>query len=287
MPQAAARIAASETGQPVFVRAGWRNRQPFVCDGPETRTLNEEPARIDEEDVSAQEARAEARARLHGPHGFEGRSACARSSSGQGAQAAERLTVETGLRRRARAADAPAPRGLRGHRTTRPGPRDTIARASLDADGSSGVADRALDPTDARWLRSAESGASPAEGAGQGATGAHRSRMGSAPDRQAGRRGGEPCRAGSRDRRAPGSVARSVDEDHRAGIDRRVPAAHGVDAAELSVLADVLGVHLPGHRALRAPQGLLDGCEAHRPMQPIPSRRLRPGPMIEKRAART
>jgi ribonuclease P protein component len=59
--------------------------------------LNEEPARIDEEDVSAQEARAQARARLHGPHGFEGRSARARSSSGQGAQAALGLTAATGL----------------------------------------------------------------------------------------------------------------------------------------------------------------------------------------------
>ena len=29
------------------------------------------------------------------------------------------------------------------------------------------------------------------------------------------------------------------------------------------------------------------GGEAHRPMQPIPSRRLRPGPMSEKRVART
>jgi ribonuclease P protein component len=56
--------------------------------------LNEETARTHEEDVSAQEARAEARARLHGPHGFEGRSPRARSSPSQGAQAAHRLTTE-------------------------------------------------------------------------------------------------------------------------------------------------------------------------------------------------
>ena len=31
---------------------------------------------------------------------------------------------------------------------------------------------------------------------------------------------------------------------------------------------------------------LVDGCEAHRSVQPVPSGRLRPGPMIEKRAAR-
>ena len=47
-----------------------------------------------EEDVSAQEARAKARAWLHGPDGHEGRTPRARSSTGQGAQAAHRLTVE-------------------------------------------------------------------------------------------------------------------------------------------------------------------------------------------------
>lgn len=66
--------------------------------------MNEETARIHEEDVSAQEARAKARARLHGPDGYEGRPARARSSSGQGAQATHRLIsvpVLPMLRRRA------------------------------------------------------------------------------------------------------------------------------------------------------------------------------------------
>lgn len=57
--------------------------------------MNEETARTHvEEDLSAQEARAQARAWLHGPDGYEGRSARARSSSSQGAQAAHRLIVE-------------------------------------------------------------------------------------------------------------------------------------------------------------------------------------------------
>jgi ribonuclease P protein component len=56
--------------------------------------LNEETARIHEEDVSAQEALAQARARLHGPDGDEGRSSRARSSSSQGAQATHRLTAD-------------------------------------------------------------------------------------------------------------------------------------------------------------------------------------------------
>ena len=51
-------------------------------------------ARTHEEDVSAQEALAQARARLHGPHGYEGRSPRARSSSSEGAQATHRLTVD-------------------------------------------------------------------------------------------------------------------------------------------------------------------------------------------------
>ena len=196
----------SETG-PDHGAQRLAERQPFVCDGPGMRTLSEESARIDdEEDVSAQEARAEARARLHGPDGFEGRSACARSSSGQGAQAALGLTAANGARTRARAADAPAPRGLRGHRTQRPGARDATARPSLDANRPSRVADRALDAQVARRGGSTESSSTPAEGAGQGATGAHRSGMGPPPDRQAGRRRGESRRAWSRDRRAPGSV---------------------------------------------------------------------------------
>jgi ribonuclease P protein component len=45
----------------------------------------------DEEDVSAQEARAQARTWLHGPHGHEGRTPRARSSSSQGANEAFRL----------------------------------------------------------------------------------------------------------------------------------------------------------------------------------------------------
>jgi len=58
--------------------------------------LNEETARIhDEEDVSAQEALAQARAWLHGPNGDEGRTPRARSSSSQGAQATHRLTAVT------------------------------------------------------------------------------------------------------------------------------------------------------------------------------------------------
>jgi ribonuclease P protein component len=56
--------------------------------------LNEETARTNEEDVSAQEALAEARAWLHGPNGHEGRSPRARSSTRQGAQAARRLIAD-------------------------------------------------------------------------------------------------------------------------------------------------------------------------------------------------
>ena len=72
-------------------------RQPFVCDGPDSPPLNEGTARTDEEDVSAQEARAEARARLHGPDGYEGRPARARPSPSQGTQAADRLIAIAGL----------------------------------------------------------------------------------------------------------------------------------------------------------------------------------------------
>ena len=192
---------------PTTVHRGWRNASRSCVMGLESRTLNEESARIDdEEDVSAQEARAEARARLHGPNGFEGRSARARSSSGQGAQAAVGLTAANGARRRARAADAPAPRGLRGHRTQRSGARHATARPSLDENRPGGVANRALD-TEVAWRGgTAKSSSSPAEGAGQGATGADRSGMGHSPDREAGRRRSESRRAGSRDRRAPGSV---------------------------------------------------------------------------------
>jgi len=53
---------------------------------------NEEPARSHEEDVSAQEARSQARTWLHGSHGHQGRASRARSSSGKGTQAANRLT---------------------------------------------------------------------------------------------------------------------------------------------------------------------------------------------------
>ena len=87
----AGRIAPSETGHRIRARR-LAKRQPFVCDGPESRTLNEETARThDEEDVSAQEARAQARARLHGPNGHQGRPARARAAPGQGTQAADRL----------------------------------------------------------------------------------------------------------------------------------------------------------------------------------------------------
>ena len=176
----------SETG-PDHGTQRLAERQPFVCDGPGTRPLNEESARIDdEEDVSAQEARAEARARLHGPDGFEGRSARARSSSGQGAQAALGLTAANGARGRARAADAPAPRGLRGHRTQRPGARDATARPSLDANRPSRVADRAIDAQVTWRSGTEESSSAPAERVGQGATGTDRSGVGPPPDRQAG-----------------------------------------------------------------------------------------------------
>jgi len=70
-------------------------RQPFVCLSARIAALNEETARSHEqEDVSAQEARAKARAWLHGPHGHQGRSPRARASSSQGAKEALRLTAE-------------------------------------------------------------------------------------------------------------------------------------------------------------------------------------------------
>jgi hypothetical protein len=49
-------------------------------------------ARTDEEDLPAQEARTEARTRLPGSHGFQGRSARACPQTREGAQAAYRLT---------------------------------------------------------------------------------------------------------------------------------------------------------------------------------------------------
>jgi len=56
--------------------------------------LNEETARTHvEEDVSAQEAFAQARAWLHGPYGHEGRTPRARSPSSEGAQATDRVTA--------------------------------------------------------------------------------------------------------------------------------------------------------------------------------------------------
>jgi ribonuclease P protein component len=61
--------------------------------GSGSLSLNEETARNDEEDVSAQEARPEARTRFPRPHGFEGRSPRAGSSSGQGADAADGLNA--------------------------------------------------------------------------------------------------------------------------------------------------------------------------------------------------
>jgi ribonuclease P protein component len=76
------------------VRLAWS--QPFVCfrrirNSP---PLNEDEARRDEEDLSAQEARSEAGTRLPRPHGFEGRTARAGPSTREGAQAAHRLTRE-------------------------------------------------------------------------------------------------------------------------------------------------------------------------------------------------
>ena len=93
-PRPVGRIAdQDETGHPWSDQAGGTASRSWVW-RPESRTLNEETARTHEEDVSAQEAFAQARARLHGPHGYEGRSPRARSSSGQGAQATHRLTAE-------------------------------------------------------------------------------------------------------------------------------------------------------------------------------------------------
>jgi ribonuclease P protein component len=63
-----------------------------VFDGP-LANVERGTARIHEEDVSAQEARAQARAWLHGSDGDEEWSPRARSSSGQGTQAADRLTA--------------------------------------------------------------------------------------------------------------------------------------------------------------------------------------------------
>jgi ribonuclease P protein component len=57
--------------------------------------LNEETARShDKEDLSAQEAVAQARAWLHGPDGDEGWTPRARSPSSQGPQASHRLTTD-------------------------------------------------------------------------------------------------------------------------------------------------------------------------------------------------
>jgi len=96
--------------------------------------LNEELARTHvEEDVSAQEARAQARAWLHGPHGFEGGSARARSSSSQGAQAADRLIAE-------------------GPRTTVPVLPTLRRRADFEAIGRHGTA-RSTPLLVLRWLR--------------------------------------------------------------------------------------------------------------------------------------
>ena len=64
-----------------------------MCLGPAPlNDWNEEQARSHEEDLSAQEARSKARTWLHGSHGQQGWSSRARSSSGKGTQAADRLT---------------------------------------------------------------------------------------------------------------------------------------------------------------------------------------------------
>ena len=64
-----------------------------MCLGPAPlKDWNEEQARSHEEDLSAQEARSKARTWLHGSHGQQGWPSRARSSSGKGTQAADRLT---------------------------------------------------------------------------------------------------------------------------------------------------------------------------------------------------
>jgi ribonuclease P protein component len=85
---------AERGGSPVRIRMAGERPAVRVFDGPHRERMNEEPARTHEEDVSAQEARAEARAWLPSPDGHEGRTPRARSSSGQGAHEAQRLTAE-------------------------------------------------------------------------------------------------------------------------------------------------------------------------------------------------
>ena len=85
----------SETAIPYSVDARLAGCQPFVRPVSHRTASNEDPAAShDEEDVSAKEARAKARAWLHGPHGYQGRSPRARPSPGQGAQEADRLSGE-------------------------------------------------------------------------------------------------------------------------------------------------------------------------------------------------
>ena len=80
---------------------------------------------------------------------------------------------------------------------------------------------------------------------------------GSVPDgTSSSSRGRQPARQAtpSWGRRSTRSwIARtSEDEENRAGTDHRLPEADRLDAAELPILADLLGLHLPGHRATTA-----------------------------------
>jgi ribonuclease P protein component len=62
-----------------------------------TRSQNKGRHGTHEEDVSAQEARPEARARLPRPHGFEGRTSRADPPTGEGTQAADGLSAPAAM----------------------------------------------------------------------------------------------------------------------------------------------------------------------------------------------
>ena len=146
-------------------------------------------------------------------------------------------------------------------------------------DRSSRDAGRAVDAPNAGRSRSAQSSPSEVAGTVPRATGEpYRSRVGPAPHREAGYRRGEPCRVGRRARRAPGSIGDRPMKRIGLGIDRGVPEALVLDAAKLPLLTDLLGLHVPGDRGVRAPARLVDGRQAHRPMQPVSPGRVRPGP---------
>ena len=156
--------------------------------------------------------------------------------------------------------------GRHGHRALDPG-----AGPPLDEDRSGRDAGRAVDATVARQRRSAQSSASPAAGAASRTTGEpYRSRLGHPPDRQAGRGRREPRRAGSGDRRAPGSVG------HR--WMKRIGLGLIIAYQKLTVWMPPSCRYSPSCSAytyqaierygLRA--RLVDGREAHRPMPPLP-----------------